>query len=495
MNAPRCAIIGGGLGGLAAAVSLAAEGYQVHLYEKNRQTGGKAGTLRADGFRFDTGPSLLTMPHVLEGLFRRAGADMHKYIRLVKLDRHCTYFYPDGTVLEVGNDATGFEEEVVQNTTDNAETVRKYFNYCKTIYDLTADLFLYNDFHEASTFIKHGKMSMLFKPHKMDFFRTVHGANRSFFSDPRMVQLFDRYTTYNGSDPYQAPATLNIIPHVEFNPGVYVPEGGIYIIPRALTRLAASMGVTINTSTPVEKILNDGKRINGIRVRGEDLSYDVVVSNVDVQYTYSRLLDDQESRDAKRYRKLEPSSSAVIFYWGVKDIHDRLGVHSILFSNDYRKEFADLFSEKRCPDDPTVYLYISSRYNESDAPAGHENWFVMINAPYDDGQNWEEETQLSRERVIRKINRMLGIDVRQQLVYEKMVSPVDIRDNTASTRGSIYGISSNSPGAAFWRQSIRSRRYRGLYFCGGSAHPGGGMPLVLLSGMTASDLVKKFGSG
>jgi phytoene desaturase len=489
----RCAIVGAGLGGLAAAARIAGYGMEVDLYEQHSHAGGKANELHLDGFRFDTGPSLLTMPFVLESLFADAGEEVSDYLTIEPLGQHCKYFYPDGTEITAFADSDDFAREIESQTGERAARVKQYLAYSRGIYDLSADLFLFNDIHELFTYREHGSPKTLLNLWKLDSLRTVHRANTAFFRDPRVIQLFDRYTTYNGSNPYQAPATLNIIPHVEYNMGSFIVREGIYRIPHALAELAEKQGVAIHTDSRVERIVHAHKRVQGIVIDGEMLPYDCVVSNADVFTTYQDLLQDETSRDAKRYQGLEPSSSALVFFWGVTGgIAEGLGVHNILFSSDYKKEFTELFDHKACPHDPTVYIYISSRFNPPDAPEGYENWFVMINAPYDDGQDWEREVRESRKRIIHKINTVFHTDVEQHITCERISTPRDIEAQTMSHRGSIYGISSNSRTAAFMRQRNRSKRYRGLYFCGGSAHPGGGIPLVLLSGKICADLIKRF---
>ena len=217
----------------------------------------------------------------------------------------------------------------------------------------------------------------------------------------------------------------------------------------------------------------------------------MVVSNSDVHFTYKNLLNDDNSKESIKYKNLEPSSSAIVFYWGVKGYYPKLDTHNILFSKNYEKEFDELFNKKTCPNDPTVYIYISSKFIKDDAPEGHENWFVMINAPYINKQNWDDEINKTRNNVLNKIKEILNIDISNKIVFEKTLSPIDIEKNTNSFKGSIYGISSNTRNAAFLRQQNKSKNYEGLYFCGGSAHPGGGIPLVISSGQITADLIFK----
>lgn len=487
----RVAIIGAGLGGLSAAIALARRGMEVDVYEKNNYPGGKAGELRMEGFRFDTGPSLVTMPEVIEEIFRDSGADLSDYLQVQPLDELCRYRYPDGTLLYAMKDRHAFGKEMEEKGTGTFDELDRFLSYSEKIYDTASPLFMFRSFHEFQT-MKSGKaLKTLFGLRHIDPMRTMHQANSSFFSDPRMVQLFDRYATYNGSDPYQVPATLNIIAHVENTIGGHIFPDGIHALPRALEKRAKELGVTFHYETTVTKIVTDRKnRVTGIRTENEELSFPVVLSNADVYHTYLDLLDDETSRDSKRYQKMEASSSAMIFYWGVEGSHDALTIHNILFSEDYAREFRQLFKESMVPDDPTVYIYISSKFRKEDAPQGHENWFVMINTPNNRDQDWKTLAKTSRETIIRKIQSMTGITPR--ILTERIATPEDIEAQTGSHRGSIYGISSNTQTAAFLRQRNRSTRYRGLYFSGGSAHPGGGIPLALLSGKISAELVERF---
>ncbi len=486
----KAAVIGAGLGGLSAAVRLAHKGWKVDVYEAGSDAGGKAGSISAAGYRWDSGPSLLTMPEVLKQLFTEIGEDMEKWIRPVKLPVICQYRLSDDTLLNAYADTNAFAEEIEAKTEDSAESVMAYLNYSREIYKRTGFLFLQKSLHELDSYLDRKALKTMLNIGKIDPFRTMHRANRTFFRDPRVIQLFDRYATYNGSSPFQVPATLNIIPHVEYGLGGYGVEGGIRAIPAALQKLAEKRGVRFHFNTPVERILTTTRRVSGVEVRGEKLDYPVVISNADVKRTYT-MLGDTNAPWAQRYRRLEPSSSGLVFFWGMGRKTD-LSVNNIFFSSDYPGEFRSIFQEGRCPQDPTVYVNITSKITPSDAPVGGENWFVLVNAPGDTGQNWEEETALTRKRVRKRLSRALGREVLDSIDYEEVMTPSDIAARTGSPGGSLYGISSNSRSAAFNRHPNRSRRHRGLYFCGGSAHPGGGMPLVILSGKIAANLIQKY---
>ncbi len=486
----KIAIVGAGLGGLAAAIRLAKNGYEVHIFEKNLQPGGKAGVISEGRFRFDTGPSLLTMPFILEELFQYAGEDIKNYLSVEKLNELCKYYFHDGSNLTAYSNLDKFADEINNKTSESYSNVRKYFDYCKNIYDLTADLFLYHIPKNIMNYFSLGALNTLLKINKIDPFRTMHEANSKFFKDEKVIQLFDRYATYSGSSPFLAPATLNIIPYVEFFLGGYFVKEGIYSIADSLFKVAKKIGVNFHFNSPVERIIIESNSIKGIIVNNEVLDFHRVVSNADISFTYNTLLNKKpgQKNNTSGY---EPSLSGLIFYLGIRGLYPGLGIHNILFSENYKKEFEDIFEAKICPEDPTVYIHISSKYKANDAPEGHENWFVMINTPHVENQDWEKEIERSRKNIIKKINKILKIDITNRIVSEKILTPQDIQKSSNSFKGSIYGISSNSKKNAFMRHPNTSSKVRELYFCGGSVHPGGGIPLVLLSGKNVSELILK----
>jgi len=487
----KIAIIGSGLGAMSAAIRLAVNKYDVHIFEQNSLPGGKAGSLEIEGFRFDTGPSLITMPFVINELFEYSGEKPDEYYEIDCPDILCKYFFADGTTLNAYSNLDKFSAEIEAKTGDNSSSLKNFLAYCRKIYDLTADIFLFNSLNNIRANVNLKTLKTLFQIHRIDSFRSMNKAITGFFSDSRNIQIFNRYATYNGSNPFKAPATLNIISHVELNLGGYYIKGGMFMLCSALYKLAVKKGVSFHFNTKVEKILLENGNVKGITTNDGTKYFDIAISNADVSLTYSILLDDSGSKPAKRYSKLEPSSSAIVFYWGVKIKSQSLVIHNILFSENYEKEFRILSEDKTCPDDPTVYIYISSKFNSKDAPEGCENWFVMINTPYDSGQDWETEIKKTKKNIIQKINKVLGIELNKLIVSESILSPPILEKINGCSKGSIYGYSSNSRTAAFLRHSNKSHQYKNLYFCGGSVHPGGGIPLVILSGKLAAEAILK----
>ena len=509
-DTPRVTVIGAGLGGLSAAIRLANAGYAVDLFEKQSGPGGKAFSERIGAYRFDTGPSLFTLRPVFAQLFAETGRSIDDYLTLTPLEQICRYFWRDGARIVSWTDSERFAREFHQAFGEDPAHLRSFLQYSERIHRVTGTLFLERSLHEWNTIFTREFWRSVVQLHKIDAFRTMDWANGAFFGSAHIRQFFNRYATYNGSDPYQTPATLNIIPHVEYGIGASSVAGGIYAVPRALERLARDVGVKIHYEVAVEEILTTGRpgfrgrigaalfrsghraRVKGVRVNGSEHPADIVVSNADVTPTYKRLLGDTRAPLYKRYQRLEPSSSGLVFYWGIRKRFPELGLHNIFFSDDYREEFRDIFQRQRCPDDPTIYLNITAKEGApEDAPADGENWFILVNAPADAGQDWQAEADRVREAVLRRLSGELGTDIEAVLEEEARMTPPDIAAKTDSHRGSLYGIASNSRGAAFLRHPNRSRRYRGLYFVGGSAHPGGGMPLVVLGGRIVADLVRR----
>jgi len=485
----RIAIIGAGISGLASAIRCARMGNVVDLYEKNDKPGGKLSELRLGDYRFDTGPSLFTLPHLLENLFSFCEEPAERYFTCQKLETTCRYFWQDGTVITAYNDPVRFAQEVELNTGEPKHNITRFLNHSRDLYDLTNQVFIFNAFPDLNVILSQNIFKFLSKGRKMEPFTSMHQSNLKRFQEDRIIQLFDRYATYNGSNPYTAPATLNVIAHLEHNLGAYFPEKGMFQIGIALKSLADRVGVRFFFNAPVQSIVLDGKKVKGIVCSDQEVGYDVVVSAIDVHTLYSKLLPRKMAPE--RLWESERSSSAVIFYWGIRGSFPGLDLHNILFSGDYKEEFEHIFNKKTVYGDPTVYIFISSKKVQDDAPPGCENWFVMVNAPANYGQDWDAHLQQIRTAVLQKIRKMLNRDVEPLIEAEQIADPRTIEGKTASAFGSIYGISSNDPFAAFYRHPNKRKQIRGLYFAGGSVHPGGGIPLCLASAEIVAGMISK----
>jgi phytoene desaturase len=489
MHSSKAIIIGSGVAGLAAAIRLAVQGFQVSVYEKNSYPGGKLSAFQQEGFHFDAGPSLFTQPENIEELFSLAGEPMAPYFSWQAVDISCKYFYENGKQVDAYTHPDKLAEEMHTRLNELPQTVKRYLQQAETLYDNVGTVFLNNALHKRKTWFNLRWKKTLAAVKLQHLFFSLDRYNSKRFKSPEAVQLFNRFATYNGSNPYQAPAMLSLIPHLELNKGTYYPAGGMISIANALFNLAKKKGVEFHFNSPVQRIMHHEGRVKGVVVNNVNIPASLVVSNSDVYFTYKNLLAD--TRLATKLLKQERSSSAVIFYWGIKKQFPNLHLHNIFFSGYYKAEFNCLFKKGSLSADPTIYINITSKMEASLAPAGKENWFVMINAPANKGQDWSELKQQLRVNVIEKLSRMLGEDVAALIETESVSDPVIIEAQTASYMGSLYGTSSNSKLAAFLRHANDSATIKGLYFCGGSVHPGGGIPLCLKSAAIVSDLIKE----
>ncbi len=493
------AVIGAGIAGIASAIRLANKGYEVHIFEANSYPGGKLSSFELNGYRFDAGPSLFTMPHLVDELFRISGENPQDYFEYIRLEEACRYFWDDGVRLTAHANQEDFAKEIEGKLGEPAEHVVAHLSDSAVKYDVTEKLFLHRSLHKISTYFNRDALKGYANMHRLDAFTTMNRANERRFKNPRVVQLFNRYATYNGSDPYQTPATMNIIPHLEYNIGAFFPKKGMVDITESLVKLAEDLGVKFYFNTKVEKIETEGNQITGLKFEqkshrsgGRSLnltphSFDVVVSNMDVVNTFRKLLP--AARQPERILRQPKSSSALIFYWGIKKSFPELGLHNIFFSNDYRAEFEHLFQEKTIYSDPTVYLNITSKHKPDDAPEGGENWFILVNAPNNEGQDWDELIEKTRQAVFKKLSHNLGVAIEELVECEEILDPRSIESKTSSSQGALYGNSSNNRFAAFLRHANFSREFINLYFVGGSVHPGGGIPLAILSAKIAADLI------
>lgn len=484
---PNAIIIGAGIGGIATALRLRRKGYEVTVLEANAYPGGKLHAFKTKGFRFDAGPSLFTMPWLVDELFELFGVNPKQYFDYKSKKILCTYFWEDGSSFSVKANQDQFAHEASEYFNVEADQIKKYLQDSQEKYDLTADIFLEKSLHKLSTYFSSATLKAIFYAWKLGIHGTLDDVNKRCFKDPRLVQLFNRYATYNGSSPYKTPGIMSMIPHLEMNQGTFFPKGGMHSITKSLFQLAKDQGVQFRFNEVVTKIDHKAGRVLGVSNKANSLEADVVVSNMDVFSTYGKLL--QDAPQPKRILNQERSSSALIFYWGINRVFPNLDLHNILFSADYKEEFDCIFEKRNLSDDPTIYINITSKDNPGDAPEGKENWFVMINTPANFGQDWKTLKAQAKQTILQKLERILKVDVSKLIETEEVLDPVLIETRTSSHRGSLYGASSNSKFAAFLRHPNFSRNIEGLYFCGGSVHPGGGIPLCLLSAKIVGDLV------
>jgi len=484
----KVAIIGSGIAGIATSIRLKAKGFDVTVYEKNSFPGGKLSSFKLGEFRFDAGPSLFTMPQYVDELFDISGENPKDHFKYKRKKIACKYFWEDESIFNAYSDKEKFYDECENKFNVERKQIKKYLDKAKKKFDLTRKIFLEKSLHKINSFLNYETVKALFNLNIYQINKNLDEVNKKEIKEKHLIQLFNRYATYNGSSPYKTPGMMTLIQHLESHYGTYIPLKGMNDISNSLYRLAKRKGVKFEFESEVEKIEIQNNQATGIIVNDKLKRFDKIVSNSDVYSTYKYLLKEKLNHNSL---KQERSSSAIIFYWGVNKIYKQLDLHNIFFSDNYEKEFKYIFDENKIIDDPTIYVNITSKDVPFDSPESCENWFVMVNSPFNTGQDWEKIKNTLRSNVISKLERILKENISNNIVEERIYTPVDLESNTNSHQGSLYGISSNNKFSAFLRHPNFLKKIPNLYFCGGSVHPGGGIPLCLLSAKIVSNLIEK----
>jgi phytoene desaturase len=468
-------VIGAGLGGLAAAIRLARAGHAVEVWEKNTEAGGKLKEIREAGFRWDTGPSLLTMPDVLRDLFADAGERLEDHLELVRLNSACRYFWTDGTVID---EDTAFWSR---------PEVARFLNYARGIYELSGEAYLNHPPSEIWRAFTLRNFPKLRHFGKVATTRTLAAEVMRRITDPHLRQIFLRFATYNGSSPYATPATFNIIPYVEANFGPWYVRGGMMKIARELAALAQRNGVTFRFNTTAYSwSQNEAVSVDNHRAKA-----DILVCNADVLAARSSFLFDPSA--LKKLLDQPLSTSGFILFLGVRGRDPRLGHHNIFFSDDYLREFVDIDGKKIAPRQPTIYISISARTDPSHAPEGHDNWFVLVNTPArDPNQPWTPgESRGYGELVLERLAKFGIDDLPGRIVAKQVFTPTDFATRDLAHHGALYGWASHSIRTSLLRPPLRAPGMGNVFFVGGTTHPGGGIPLVLLSGKMVAEIIAR----
>lgn len=489
----KVAVIGAGIGGLSVAGLLASEGHEVHIFERNDRVGGKMNMVENEGFRFDTGPSLFTMPYILEQLYKRMGTTLEAELDLVPLSPICRYYYKDSTIFDCFDALAPTLDQIKEIAPEDVDAYTEFLDYSSSIYEKTAHAFIFNPLYDLSDF----KNLDLFSFFGIDAFTTVSERVNSKFKSDYLRKFFKRFTTYNGSSPFLAPATLNVIPHVEINQGGFYINGGLYKLAENLEQLARNAGVTFQFNADVKSIITHSSKITGINIDDTFIEFDLIVSNSDATETIVSLLDSDAVSPAKKAKasSIEPSCSGFVLLLGIDRKYDDLVHHNLFFTESYEHEFAQIFDQKVMPDDPTIYIANTSYSNPDHAPKGGSNLFILINAPYlSDNYDWTKKREDYADFVIQELEQRGLADLSKHIKVKEIITPQDIYDRYSSNKGSIYGTSSNSKIAAFVRPRNKFKGIEGLYLVGGSTHPGGGIPLVIQSALNAVELINRYES-
>ena len=471
-------VIGAGIGGMSCAAVLAHNGFDVKILEQNSSYGGKAGQITKNGYIFDKGPSLLTIPNWIDDLFFSCGKNPKDYFNYFKLNHVTRYFFEDDKFTDVMADLNETAENFELSLNLKKEVFLNYFKLWTEIYDISEKTFLegdikfnYNFLKSAFIWFKHTGLSSIV--HSMAKY------NSSKLDNQNVEKIMNRFATYTGSSPYKTPAFMNQLAVVEMIKGAYFPNGGIFSVSTALYNLCLDLGVKFTFN---EKIVALEENNKGIKVRSKKTEYNAekLVSNIDY-YVTQKLLG--------RKIKIQTtglSTSAIVFYWGIKGEFAKLKLHNIFFSNNYKKEFAEIFNDAKIPSDPTIYINISSKLENSHAPKGCENWFVMINIPTRPNLVSENEIIKVRNFIISKLSNKLKVELKNLIDFEEVLTPETLYENTGAYKGALYGENQNSLRQIMKRKSNFDKKSKNLFYVGGSVHPGGGIPLALKSGINTA---------
>ena len=491
----KAIVIGSGLGGLAAACTLAARGHDVTLVERSEWLGGKAAVLERDGFRFDMGPTILTLPGVLRRIFQEANKNIDDYMDLVRLDPQWRCFFDGNTQFDLLESLDEMQSQLREVSTEAAaqgygkflklserqHEVSKRFFFWKNVGGLTDTIGVL----EAMT--PRGLADVL----SLKFGRTVAGLVRSHVPDERVAQMIDHFTQYVGSSPDSSPAVLCGIAHMQTNEGVWYPMGGTRAIPEALIKLGSDLGVTYITGQQVTAIRTSAGRVAGVELEnGDRLDADIVVSNSDSVRTHDELLGKDVAAKFKKRRNYEPACSGVVLYLGLKKKYDHILHHNFVFSRDPHEEFEYIYRKGEPAPDPTCYVCAPSLSEPGVAPDGGEALYILVHTPYlRPHHDWTTMLPGYRDKIIEKLKNTAGMeDIEERIVCEEALTPADIDRRYHVLNGAIYGLASHGRFLGAFKPANRSPDVKGLYLCGGAAHPGPGMPMVMMSGWIAGDV-------
>ncbi len=482
-------VIGAGIGGIATAARLAKNGYQVTVYEKNAQPGGRCDQWICDGHRFDLGPTLFLMPEVFEETYAALGERMQDHLDLRRIDPTYTVHFADSQQVELTADLLKMQPQL-EAIEDNAfDGFLRYMAEGRKNYRLSLEKFVGRNFYNLFDYFSPANLPLLFQLKALEKHYTNIGR---YFHDPRLKALFTFQNMYLGLSPYEAPATYSLLQYAELAGGVWYPMGGMYQVIKSLEAIAAKLGVIFKYNMPVDRLIVENDRISrAVFQDGHTVSADLFVGNADLPYIYNHLLPG--SVEGKKLEEKKYTCSTIMFYWGTDKVYPRLGHHNVFLAGDYQASFDSIFTDHTLPVEPSFYVHAPARTDPAAAPAGEDTLYVLVPVGHiqaGSSQDWDSLVENARQAVFTRLSKDLAIhDLKEHLKFEKIYTPTDWQSVYNLEKGAAFGLSHNFSQVGYLRPHNRHDRYKNLYFSGASTHPGTGLPIVLLSARLTSERI------
>jgi len=484
MTRESVVIIGAGIGGITAATHLARAGLEVTVVDKNRLAGGRCGRFERNGHRFDTGPTLLVMPHLYESEFAALGTSLHERLALRRVDPTYRLVFDDGAQLSLTSDPTRMCEQLEATEPGSFHGLRRYMEEGRRHYGTVVDNLVQRDFRSPGHFFNVRTLAPMLRVKPL----TNHYRNMSaYFQTPRLKSAFTFQDLYTGLSPFAAPATLSMLPYSELVHGVWYPLGGMYSVVEAIVAMAREQGVEFRFDAAVTHIDVAGRRARGVGLAdGSYLPADVMLANADLPYVYRELLPPDPM--TKSLARKQYSCSAISFFWGLDRPYD-LSPHTLFLADDYRDNFTQIMRDLDLPTNPGVYIHAPSRLDPSVAPHGRDSVTAIVPVGHlsdDHPQDWDRLRDQARGHVMRRL-RQIGVDdLDEHIILEEVLTPVSWKAQHNLVNGATHGLAHTLTQMAYFRPSNRHRRYRNLYFAGASTRPGTGIPIAMVSGRLAA---------
>ncbi|MFM9903819.1 MAG: phytoene desaturase family protein [Pyrinomonadaceae bacterium] len=477
----KVVIIGAGIGGLGAAGLFAKKGYDVTVLEKNANLGGRANIFEHEGFKFDMGPSWYLAPDIFEHYFNLVGEKVEDHLDLKKLSpSYRIFFRNNGESLDINSNIdldTATFEAIEAGAGDK---LRAYLKQSEYQYDVATQHFMFKNYDSIFDFFNKRVMT---EGQKLSVFSTMHRFVSKFFKSKKLQQVMEYTMVFLGTSPYEAPALYNLMSHMDFNQGVFYPQGGFYTLIDALANIAERNGAVLRVNSPVDRILVENGRATGVRVEGgEIIDADIVISNADMWFTETKLLDERYQTYREKYwKKRTMAPSAFIMYLGVSEKLPSLVHHNLLFSEDWRKNFDDIYKDPRLPDEPSLYVCAPSVTDPYVAPQGKENLFVLVPIA-SDLPITDEQKEVYADRVLALMESEMNLpDLRKKIEYTRIYTVENFAADYNAYKGSALGLAHTLRQTAIFRPKNKSKKVGNLFYVGAGTNPGIGTQICLIS--------------